>query len=105
MKLRHKETGDEFEHYDGWDGKREFIDVIDSRGELRMFKREFIEPVPVKEEWEDVNEDYILSDMGNPRIVTGAEQAGQNYCTDLILPDGFRLVFRDGVTVLQRRKQ
>lgn len=100
MELRHTQTGDAFEHYDGWDERREFIDVIDSQGELRMFRREVLEPIPVQEEWEAVREhaDIALTHLGQLNVWL-RRGAWKSY------PDkNIRFHVVDGVTVLQRRK-
>jgi hypothetical protein len=99
MKLRHKETGEEFhaQHEKQWDDGSFQIPVWDRHGEYRLFKREVLEPVPVQEEWETVNGNQSYISYGVIHVIIRGKSVGYPH------PD-LRFAEIDGVTVLQRRK-
>jgi hypothetical protein len=96
MKLRHKETGEEFNERD-WTRNDPEVEVWDAHGELRLFKREVLEPVPVKEEWENVPDKHIHIYASILHAVTRSGMKAYPH------PD-LRFHEINGVTVLQRRK-
>lgn len=99
MKLRHKTTGDEFELDAIASSRDSIMRVWDNNGFMNYVKREFLEPVPVTEEWETVlrYDDIGLTRLG--QLIVKVGYAWRSY------PDEYlRFHEVNGVTVVQRRK-
>lgn len=65
MKVRHKQTDEEFTlDQSTWpDRHDDETAVVDKNGECRLFKAKYLEPVPT-ETWRDVTDKTIIQDDG-----------------------------------------